>query len=52
MGNDHWPEKLWSLHKFSLSLPKKMHKKEFGEFGYWYWGVKDYWKNSYKSAEL
>ena len=28
------------LNEFSLTVPKEMHSKEYGEYGHWYTGVK------------
>ena len=30
----------WLLNKFSLLAPKEMYKAQYGEFAYWYEGVK------------
>ena len=38
--NDHQPEKLWLLNKFSLSVSQEMHREKSGEYKYWCLGLK------------
>ena len=40
LGNDYQIEKLVSINKFSLSVPREMYIKHFGEYVSWYLVVK------------
>ena len=31
------PTKLWSPNEFSMSIPKATYRKEYGEYGLWYY---------------
>ena len=31
------PTKLWSPNEFSMSIPKATYRKEYGEYGSWYY---------------
>ena len=40
LGNDYQIEKLVSINKFSLSVPREMYIKNYGEYVSWYLAVK------------
>lgn len=40
LGNDYQIEKLVSINKFSLSVPREMYTKNYGEYVSWYLAVK------------
>ena len=40
MKNDHQPEKLWLLNKFSSSVSQEMYREKSGEYRYWCLGLK------------